>query len=159
MSRLRARLRRGRTDERGSALILALIFLAVCGMTIGSLMTYANTNSAATTALRKARGTDYDVDAAMNGAIAKLRTTGATCGTGGSGYTPSWTLNNTSVPLRVDCFALSTSSSQRDDVLLVCASSVTAPCPDASALLRAEVIFYDTPSWGASVGIQSWSDQ
>lgn len=157
--RAAVRARGARRDERGSALILALIFLSVCGITIGGLLTYANTNSAVTSTLRKVRGGDYDVDAAMNGAIAKLRTTGATCGTGASGYTPSWTLNNTSVPLRVDCFQLSSSGTQRDDVLLVCPSSVTAPCPDASALLRAEIIFYDTPTWGASVGIQTWSDQ
>jgi hypothetical protein len=159
MSRLRAFFRGHRSDERGSALVLALIFLTVCGLTIGSLMTYSNTSSAATTALRKARGTDYDADAAINGAIAKLRTTGATCGTGASGYTPTWTLNNTSVPVRVDCFQLSSSGTQRDDVLSVCPTSVAAPCPDASSLLRAEIIFYDTPTWGASVGIQTWSDQ
>jgi hypothetical protein len=156
VSRLRARLRD--RSEQGSALVMALIFLVVCGLTIGGLVNYSNTSSAATTALRLARGTDYDTDAAMNGAIAKLRTTGATCGTGASGYTPSWTLNNTSVPVRVDCFSLSSSSSQRDDVLVACKSSVN-PCTDAAALLRAEVIFYDTPSWGSSVTIQTWSDQ
>jgi len=157
MSWLRARLHRN--GEQGAALVMALIFLTVCGLTIGGLLTYSNTSSASTTALRKARGTDYDTDAAMNGAIAKLRTTGATCGTGASGYTPSWTLNNTSVPLRVDCFSISSSSSQRDDVLLVCPSSASAPCADSAALLRAEVIFYDSPSWGTSIDIQTWSNQ
>jgi type II secretory pathway component PulK len=154
---LKRRVRRRR--ERGSALVLALVFLTVCGMTVGGLLTYANASAAATTGLRKARGTEYDADAAMNYAIAKLRTTGATCGTGASGMTPSgWTLNNTSVPMRVDCFQLSSTAAQRNDVLLVCPSSVS-PCTDAAALLRANVIFYDTPSWGSTVGIQTWSDQ
>ena len=138
--------------------MLALIFLTVCGITMGALLTYSNSSSTATTALRTARGTDYDIDAAMNGAIAKMRTTGATCGTGASGYTPSWTLNVPSVALRVDCFQLSSSATQRDDVFLVCPSSQAAPCPDAKALLRAEIIFYDTPSWGNSIDVQTWSN-
>jgi hypothetical protein len=152
--------RRIRTQsEQGSALVLALIFLTVCGLTVGGLVSYSNTSSASTTALRKARGTDYDVDAAMNYAIAKLRVTGATCGTQTSGgATPTWTLNNTTVPIRVDCFAQTSAANQRNLVLVACASSNTT-CSDANARLRANVIFYDTPSWGASVGIQTWSDQ
>jgi len=156
---MRLATRRMRTQsEQGSALVLALIFLTVCGITMGALLTYANSSSTATTALRTARGSDYDTDAAMNGAIAKLRTTGATCGTGGSGYTPSWTLNNPSAALRVDCFVLSSSATQRADVLLVCLNSQSAPCPDNKALLRAEIIFYDTPSWGNSIDVQTWSN-
>ena len=159
MNALRRVKRRLRTEsDSGSALVLALIFLTVCGLTVGGLLNYSNTSSAATTAVRKARGTDYDADAAMNFAIAKLRVTGATCGTGASGVTPTWTLNNTSVPLRADCFQQSSTASQRNDVLLVCPSSVS-PCADNTSLLRANVIFYDTPSWGSSVGIQTWSDQ
>jgi hypothetical protein len=158
VSRLRRRSRE--SGERGSALVLALLFLTVCGLTMGALLTYANTSSTATTALRVTRGSDYDVDAAMNGAIAKLRMTGATCTSGtGNGYSPSWTLNNPSKPLRVDCFNQSTTATQRDDVLSVCLNSVSAACPDGSSLLRAEVIFYDTPSWGNSIDVQTWSDQ
>ena len=147
--------------EEGAALVLALLFLTVCALIVGGLLTYSNTNAAATTALRKARGTDYDVDASMNYAIAKLRLASTTCGTGASGiaYPPSgWTLNNTSVTIRVDCFSLSSSSTQRNDVLYVCPTGATAPC-DSSALLRANVIFYDTPSYGSSIGVQTWSDQ
>ena len=141
--------------------MLALLFLTVCGLTMGALLTYANTSSTATTALRTTRGTDYDVDAVMNGAIAKLRTTGATCTAGtGNGYLATgWTLNNTAKPLRVDCFNQSSSATQRDDVLSVCLNSVIAQCPDNQSLLRAEVIFYDTPSWGNSIDVQTWSDQ
>lgn len=158
MKRVTARARRRR--EEGSALVLALIFLTVCGVTIGALLTYANASSTSTTALRTTRGSDYDQDAAMNGAIAKLRSTGATCTAGsGNGYTPSWTLNNPSLALRVDCFSISSSATQRDDVLSVCLNSQSTACPDNKSLLRAEVIFYDTPSWGNSIDIQTWSDQ
>jgi hypothetical protein len=144
--------------QEGSALVMALVFLTSCGIIIGALMTFANTNSAATTSLRTSRGSDFDAQAAMEAAIATVRT-GSTCGTGASGYTPSWTLNNPSRPLRVDCFSLSSSATQRNDVLAVCPSSVNAPCPDNSAIVRANVIFYDKLGTGNSVGIQTWSNQ
>ena len=83
--------------EEGAALVMALLFLTVCAVTIGGLLTFANTSSSATTALRTARGNEYDTQAAMDAAIATVRT-GATCGTVASGYTPTWTLNNTSPP-------------------------------------------------------------
>ena len=144
--------------EQGSALVLALLFLTVSAVTVGALMTYASSGSTATTAVRTARGDDYDVEAAMEGAIATVRV-GLTC----PSFTPTWTLNDPSRPLRVDCYSISSSTganAQRDDVLSVCPSSVAAPCPDNKSLLRVEVIFYDTPNGtGSSVGIQTWSNQ
>ena len=147
-------------DEDGSALVLALLFLTVCAVTIGGLLTFANSSSSATTSLRTARGNDYDAQAAMDGAIATVRT-GTSCASGGTTVftPPTATLNNPGRPLRVDCYGLSSSSSQRNDVLSVCPSSVAAPCPDNQALLASNVIFYDTPSTGASLGIQTWSNR
>ena len=138
--------------------MLALLFLTVCGVVIGGLMTFTGTSSDATSALRASRSDDYDAEAAMQAAIATVRI-GLTC----PSFTPSWTLNDPARPLRVDCFAISSStgsSAKRDDVLSVCPSSVAAPCPDNQSLLRAEVIFYDAPyGTGSSVGIQTWSNQ
>ena len=94
----------------------------------------------------------------MNAAIAKVRV-GNTCGTGGSGYTPTWTLNVTTRPVRVDCFSISSSSTQRNDVFSVCPSSVSAPCSDASSVLRANVIFYDVGATGSSVDTVTWSNK
>jgi hypothetical protein len=142
--------------EDGSALVLALLFLTVCGLTVGGMLTFATAGSTATTALRANRADDYDADAAMQAAIATIRV-GTSCTT--DAFTPSWTLNNPSRPLRVDCFVLSSSSTQRHDALSVCPSSVSPPCPDNQALLRANVIFYDTPTFGDSIGIQSESNQ
>ena len=96
------RTRARRNGEDGSALVLALIFLSVSGVTVGGLMTYMNTSSSATTAVRVGRGADYDAVSAMQAAIATVRA-GGTCGTGASGYTPSWTVNNSTRPVRVDC--------------------------------------------------------
>ena len=50
------------------------------------------------------------------------------------------------------------SAAQRHVVLSVCPAAVAAPCPDASALLRADVIFYDDSGFGRAVSIQSWSN-
>jgi hypothetical protein len=154
--------RRRATGEEGSALVLALLFLTVSAVVVTALVGFTTTSSRATSALRSARGTDYDAASAMQAAIATIRV-GTTQGYAGScltgGYTPAWTLNNTSRPLRVDCFPQSSSATQRRVVLSVCPSSVSAPCPDASALLRADVIFYDDQSFGRAVGLQTWSNQ
>jgi hypothetical protein len=152
------RLRQSSRNEGGNALVLSLLFLTVCGVTIGGLLTYSSSTSTASTAVRVARGNDYDAVAAMNAAIANVRI-GNTCGTGGTGYTPSWTLNNPSRPLRVDCFSLSSSSALRNDVFLVCPSSVSAPCPDNSALLKSEVTFYDSQGTGKSLQVETWSNE
>jgi hypothetical protein len=145
-------------DEAGSALVLALLFLTVCGVIIGGLLTYSNANSTSTGALRLARGYDYDAVAAMNAGIANVRM-GNTCGTGATGYEPTWTLNVPSRPLRVDCFPQTSSSVKREDVFLVCPSSVSAPCPDSSALLRSEVTFYDSQGTGKTLEVNTWSNE
>jgi hypothetical protein len=153
--------RRG-SGEDGSALILAMLFLTVSAVVVTALLSFSSTSSSATIVIRSVRGTDYDAESAMQAAIAKIRV-GTTEGYAGSclqgGYAPAWTLNNPSRPLRVDCFPQSSSATQRRVVLSVCPSSVTAPCPDANALLRVDVIFYDDQSFGRAVGVQTWSNQ
>ena len=99
---MRSHCERRAQGERGSALVLALVFLSVCGITMGGLIAFVNTNSSATVSLRVSRGYDYDAVAAMQGAIATVRT-GSVCGSGASGFTPGWALNSASRPLRVDC--------------------------------------------------------
>jgi hypothetical protein len=149
-------------DEQGSALVLALLFLSVCGITVGGLLTYANASSTSTTALRSSRGSDYNAIGAMQAAIATVRV-GATCSNGvyvtPAATAPTTPLNNPpGVVLRVDCFQQSATTKQRNDVLSVCPNAVSAPCPDGQSLLTANVIFYDsTIAFGVSVGIQTWS--
>ena len=154
--------RRRATGEQGSALVLALLFLTVSAVVVTALVGFTTTSSTATSALRTARGTDYDTTSAMQAAIATIRV-GTTEGVAGNclngGFTPSWTLNNPSKPLRVDCFPQSSSATQRRVVLSVCPSSVSAPCPDAKSLLRVDVIFYDDQSFGRAAGVQTWSNQ
>jgi hypothetical protein len=148
--------------ERGSALVLALLFLTVCGVTIGALLTFANAGSNATSALRSTRRTDFDAHAAAQVAIAMVRT-GSSCTTGV--YTPAAvSLNNTTAPVRVDCYPVSSTSgahARRNDVFLVCPTTVNPPCDSDPTvpLLRVDLTFYDTPVLGFSVGIQSWSSR
>jgi hypothetical protein len=161
MSATRCRGRRATGDE-GSALVLALLFLTTSAVIVTALVGFSTTSSAGTSALRAARGTDYDAASAMQAAIATIRV-GATEGYAGNclngGYTPTWTINNTARPVRVDCYPQSSSSTQRRVVLSVCPSSVSAPCPDASSLLRVSVIFYDDGTFGRAAGVQTWSNE
>ena len=157
---LRARARsRG---EEGAALILAMLFLCVCAVILGGLLTYANTSARTTNVLRSARSNAYDAQQTMDAAIATVRT-GTTCSASGTTvYTPPTSqLNNASRPLRVDCFAPASFpvvAQRRNYVLLVCPTSVAAPCTDSQALLSANVIFYDKVS-PSNLGIQTWSNQ
>ena len=150
---------RGR-DEAGAALELALIFLLSTAVIVGTLLTFASSSSQATVVTRTTRGSDYDADAALQAAIATIRVS-TTQGYVGScvSFTPAFTLNTPSRPLRVDCFPFSASAAQRHIVLSVCPSSVGAPCPDNLALVRADVTFYDDQSFGRALSIQSWSNQ
>ena len=156
---MRMRRARGR-DETGAALELALIFLMSTSVIVGTLLTFASSSSQATVATRSNRGFDYDADAAMQAAIATIRVS-TTQGYVGNcvSFTPAFTLNDPSRPLRVDCFPFSASVAQRHVVLSVCPTSVGAPCPDAQALVRADVTFYDDHGFGRAVSIQSWSNQ
>jgi hypothetical protein len=154
--------RRRATGEDGSALVLAMLFLTVSAVVVTALVGFTTTSSSSTGALRSARGTDYDTASAMQAAIATIRV-GTTQGYAGScltgGYTPTWTLNNPSRPVRVDCFPQSSSATQRRVVLEVCPVSGSTACTDSTALLRADVIFYDDGSFGRAVGLQTWSNQ
>ena len=83
--------RRRATGEDGSALVLAMLFLTVSAVIVTALIGFTTTSSSATSALRAARGTDYDVTSAMQAAIATIRV-GTTEGYAGSclngGFTP-----------------------------------------------------------------------
>jgi hypothetical protein len=150
--------RRGPRCESGQALVLALIFVTFAAVIIAATLGLATTNLAATSGLRTTRGSYYDADAAMEAAIATIRVDT------NSGYlnlcpsfSPAFTLNTSSIPLRVDCFPVVAPLFQRRVVLSVCRASTAAPCPDASSLLRADVKFYDDQTFGRAVAVQTWS--
>jgi hypothetical protein len=150
------------SPEDGAALVLALMILTISMITVGVLIGFVYTGSGATVATRAARAHDYDAASAMAAAIATIRV-GTTEGYVGSclsgGYSPAWTLNDASRPVRVDCFPQSAAALQRRVILSVCPSSIAAPCPDANSLLRADVTFYDDQSFGRAVAVSTWSNQ
>jgi hypothetical protein len=151
--------------EGGAALQLALVFLTAIALIVGALLGFAGESSQATVVTRTTRSTDYDADGAMQAAIATIRASttqgvvGACVSITPTALAPPVALNNPARPVRVDCAPSAALGAQRNMVLSVCPSAVAAPCPDAQALLRADVTFYDDVSWGRAVSIQSWSNQ
>ena len=160
------RSRRGRGED-GAALELALVFLTAIAIFVGALIGFTDTSSRATVATRTARNTDYDADALMQADIATIRVT-TTSGVVGNcpvftaaTPTPALTLNGSYKALHVDCLPSSTSTSTptRHVVLAVCDAAVSCFDASATALLRADVVFYDDRTFGRALSIQSWSDQ
>jgi hypothetical protein len=145
-------------DEGGQALVMSLVFINVVAVIIGAILGLANTNLSATVPLQTVRGSSYDADAALEAALATIRVdTNRGYVNLCPSYTPGFTLNTPSEPLRVDCFPIAAPLFQRRVVLSVCRASVAAPCPDANSLLRAEARFYDDQSFGRAVSVQTWS--
>ena len=66
--------------ERGASLVLALGFLALCGVLIPAIVNLAGTNLAGTSRLHTQRSDLYAADGAVDGAIQYLRQNPA-CGT------------------------------------------------------------------------------
>jgi hypothetical protein len=142
-------------DEDGLILVLSLIFLTVAGVVVAALFTFTGSSFGTAAALGETRARDFDAESALNADIATIRASSTqgypgTC----SSYTPSWTLNDPSRPLRVDCAVQGYKPYERHVVLSVCPESVSAPCPDASAVLKADVTFYDARG---TVAVTTWS--
>src|SRR4051812_41029874 len=68
-----SRRRRRMRDERGATLVMALVFLSVFGLLVGSLLALGQTNSSTASAYRDVRGRNHAVDAALDGAINKVK--------------------------------------------------------------------------------------
>ncbi len=148
-------------DEEGVILVLSMIFLAVCGVVVAALFTLTGSSFGAATALGETRARDFDAESSLNGAIAYVRAKSSEPQLEGypgeclsSGYTPDWTLNDPTRPLRVDCAVQGYAPYQRHVVLSVCPSTVTAPCPESSSVLKADVTFYDALG---TVAVTTWS--
>jgi hypothetical protein len=156
MSARTAPSRRG-GDEEGFILILSMIFLAVCGLVIAALFAFTGSSFGVATALGETRARDFDAESSLNASIASIRAS-STDGYPGtclpSGYTPTWTLNVPGRLLRVDCAVQGYAPYERHVVLSVCPSSVAAPCPETSSVLKADVTFYDALG---TVAVTTWS--
>jgi hypothetical protein len=70
---LRHQLRRRAADDEGTVLILALAFLALFGLVVGTLLGLASTNFKATAVVRDRATATYSADGAVDGAINSAR--------------------------------------------------------------------------------------
>lgn len=92
---------RPRRGEEGGALILALVFLSLFGLVIGSLLTFSSTGLRATAAVRDQRDRLYAADGAVDVAINRVRGDLAQGNAGGPCAAMSLALN--SVATEVAC--------------------------------------------------------
>jgi hypothetical protein len=160
-----ARLRHSLAGEQGSIMVITLAFLSFAGLLVVALLNYSAASLGAANRLANLRGTDYDADGAIEAAIASIRTTPPYQGYVGQCdfYRPSIaTLNNASVPLKVECLPKLAPPFQRDVLFSVCpdpdpTDPTPEPCSDSETLLRANVKFYDDRSFGREVAIDTWS--
>ncbi|MEA2592959.1 MAG: hypothetical protein QOD62_2790, partial [Actinomycetota bacterium] len=101
---MRARLRR--LDETGSALILALIFLAVLSVGAAAILALADTSIRATLAVRTQGSTSYSADGAVQAAVNNIRSArdanGNLIGVNGAYTTPTGGNNCPTLSLTVD---------------------------------------------------------
>jgi hypothetical protein len=97
ISRTIARLRQG--DDRGTSLVLALIFITVCGVVVAVVLSFADVNMRATIALRGQAADAAAADGAAKIAINELRKgtytyAGGNCFGSGAGASNTLTLPN-----------------------------------------------------------------
>jgi hypothetical protein len=165
---MKALMRQRFKSESGSIMVITVAFLAFAGVTVAALLNYSSTALGATNRLASLRGTDYDADGALEAAIARIRNSTSEGYFGScTPYTPSsasLTVNNSSVPLRVDCSPKFAPLLQREVLLSVCPTSVsTSTCTaenSTSWLSRAHVKFLDGLSsggFGGIVYVDTWS--
>jgi hypothetical protein len=73
-------------DEAGSALIMALLFLALFGLLVGGILSLTQANLKATTAIRSKAATLYSANAAVDGAINSVQALGTGSSVGVAPY-------------------------------------------------------------------------
>ena len=142
------RVRSGDAADDGAVLIIAMVFIIFVAVIVSASLSYAFTNERTTSTVRANRGLAYDSDAAMQKAIATIRT--------GECAAVDYSGHNQSAALRVDCTPETALLYQREVQLDVCYAS-DATC--ATPLLSADVTFYDDQTIGRAVIINSWSTQ
>ncbi|TMK45417.1 MAG: hypothetical protein E6G66_12920 [Actinobacteria bacterium] len=113
MITLRLRLRKARDGQEGSALVLALIFLAILAVGMTALLVFADTSIRATVGLRSQEGNSYAADGAVNAAINAIRGDKTQGVAGGPCTLPSVSANG--VTPTVTCVGLPGSGASTSD--------------------------------------------
>jgi hypothetical protein len=150
--------------ETGAALILALAFVVMIGTICAGLLALVTSSVGVRVPLDAARAREYAADGAVEGAIARV---GGQERPGVDPCAPAAgfdlvTLDD--VTIRVDCrssLALFAHDGlvleQRAVTFTACVDAATT-CTDASAIIRAEVVFARTESGApAATSVRSWT--
>ena len=152
-----------RHDERGAALVLAIVFMVVIGGLTAAMLSSLTSAVNGRSVLDTVRDRQYAADAAVESSIARVRGIGgagpARASCGGPDTPP---LNG--VTIRVDCTNVPTLTRngflQRNVIFTSCMSTGTA-CTDATTIVRAQVN-YESPDAGNNplitrTYVQSWT--
>lgn len=157
MNLLRARLEH--RDEQGVAIVLALAFIVLVGVITTALLSSLTSAVNNRVTLDKVRDREYAADAAIEGAIARVRgLTNISRTPCGGPDTPAAT---NGISIRVDCTDTGIPSGGviiRNVVFTACLNTNTA-CTNASAITRAQANYEqpDGATTPTSVTVQQWS--
>ena len=165
--------RRELVPEKGTALILVLIFLAAMGPVLAGLVTLSGTNLLNTSNLGAQRNLEFSGDAALDGAIQLVRTVPACSAACISPPTPGTAipcptypsatvgLNEDGVNLMVDCSASVPSTTGTPfygrlvyfDACNVTAATTSFSACESAAVVKAEVYFDDEATTNPFTGL------
>jgi len=169
-------------EENGQVLLMALVFLTAIAIIMAALLGFAFTSFAAAPALRSATQSQYSADAAVEQAIANLRTPAndnafqpftpaqfynqTSGGCPGVGTASNGMVTIGSVTYRDDCEALPPGGLGQVEVVIVACPDPTPASPPPvgcanTVALRATVWFTQQLAAGqpSIATIVSWSDQ
>ena len=155
-----------RRDERGAALVLAIVFMVVVGAVGGGVLASLTSGQNNGAHLTAARNREYAADAAVESSIAKTRV--ALLGNTTSCSTDSpYTFENPSIKIHVDCFnspvliagpggTILAQNNVTFNACLFTGSGAGDACTASSTIISASVNFQKTGSPVATY-VQSWS--
>ena len=154
-----------RRDERGAALILAIVFMVVIGAVSGAVLSMLTSGLHVRTALDSARDREYAADGAIQAAISQIyllaNTSHVVPGQPCPATLPDHILNNDghNVTIHTDCVGAPAVTRQlyrqMNVIFVTCAKNDASGgvCPDAKVIIRAQINFQAIGS-GASLQIQ-----
>ena len=161
--------RRTADDERGVALIMAVVVMVVVGVITAAVIALLTTGLQHRASLDTLRNEQYAADGDIEAAIADVRAN-PLAGFNIANCPRSWTTTAAQVPelngvaMRVDCtnaFSIAPGGYRQYNVTFVACATPNTPCDDTSTILSAQVNFEAQQS-GPNVTItrtyvQSWS--
>lgn len=146
-------------DDRGSALIVALILILALGLVLGALATFARGAMATKTNLSTQRSLELNASNAVTAAIGSVRRTytlGIYTSTGGTNCLPSGILL-TDDPYYVFCVGTDAPGSllTRQVQFYACTTAVSCVNTSADQVLYAVVDYDDVPTGATPAGFSS----